>query len=304
MSRHISCLPLCESCLDSEAAELVRTVGESHFKERHSEFFSLSIYDTSWVSMIAKSDGDQRRWLFPESFIMLLESQSDHGGWEQGASDVDGILNTMAALLAMLWHQKSSLNDQHFESTPDRLSRPISSAISWLKTKLEGWDVEASDQVGFEMLVPSLLRLLEQEWIHFQFPGSRRLEQLNAAKLSKFDPHMLYSDKKSTLVHSLEAFVGMIDFDNIGHHLSDGSMMASPSSTAAYLIYSTKWDHAAERYLRRVSSDVVGGDRGGFPSAFPSTIFETSWVCSLTLFPISADRLLGLINLTPSGFCC
>ena len=278
MASQINDLPLCESFLDSEAAGFVRNVGRSHSKKVRSEFFSLSIYDTSWVSMVAKSEGNQRHWLFPESFVTLLACQSEQGGWEQGVSDIDGILNTMAALLAMLWHQKSPLDDNHFESTPDQLSRQISGAIGWLEKKLKSWDVEASDQVGFEILVPSLLRLLEQECIQFQFPASRRLEQLNASKLSKFKAHMLYSDKRSTLVHSLEAFVGTIEFDKVGHHLSDGSMMASPSSTAAYLIHSTKWDDAAEQYLRRVLSDSVGGDQGGFPSAFPSTIFETSWV--------------------------
>lgn len=278
MASQINGLPLSESFLDSEAAGFVRTVGRSHSKKVRSEFFSLSIYDTSWVSMVAKLEGDQRRWLFPESFVTLLAHQSDQGGWEQGVSDIDGILNTMAALLAMLWHQKSPLDDKHFDSTPDQLSRQISSAIGWLGMKLKSWDIEASDQVGFEILIPSLLRLLERECIQFQFPASRRLEQLNASKLSEFKAHKLYSDKRSTLVHSLEAFVGIIEFDKVGHHLSDGSMMASPSSTAAYLIHSTKWDDAAEQYLRRVLSDSVGGDQGGFPSAFPSTIFEASWV--------------------------
>ncbi len=290
MSHQNRCLPPCESCLTLEAAELTRSVEKSHFEGLHSEFFSLSIYDTSWVSMISKFNGNQRHWLFPESFIMLLESQSDQGGWEQGSSDVDGILNTMAALLAMKWHHESPLDDHHPESRPDQLAKRIASAVGWLKTKMQAWDVGTSDQVGFEMLIPSLLRLLERECIHFQFPASRRLEQLNAAKLSKSNPHMLYSDKASTLIHSLEAFVGIINFDNVSHHLRGGSMMASPSSTAAYLIYSTKWDDAAEQYLRRVYSNGVGGHQGGFPSASPSTIFETSWVCSFALSSCRTDH--------------
>ena len=278
MAYQISDPPVRESSLDSEAAELVRKIAKSHSMGLHSDFFSSSIYDTSWVSMIIKSEGEKRCWLSPDSFTMLLRSQSDQGGWEQGNSDIDMILNTMAGLLAMSWHQRCQFNDDHCDLMSNQLSKRISKAICWLGKKLEGWDIEASDQVGFEMLIPSHLRLLERERIHFQFPASRRLEQLNAAKLAKFDPQMLYSDTRSTLVHSLEAFVGIIEFDKIGHHLNDGSMMASPSSTAAYLIFSTKWNDAAERYLRRVLSNGVGDDQGGLPSAFPSTVFETSWV--------------------------
>lgn len=264
--------------LEVEAAELVRKLKDSQSNKIRSRFFSTSIYDTSWVSMVAKSEGPQQRWLFPMSFDFLLKSQSRQGGWEQGLSTVDGILNTLAALLSLLKHQRTPLDNGSTNLSPDQLGERISRATDWLQTNLQRWDVEATDQVGFEILIPSLLGLLSEYSIHFRFPASHRLKELNREKLSRFSTRMLYGEEKSTLIHSLEAFIRVVDFDKLHHHLTDGSMMASPSSTAAFLMYSSKWSDAAENYLRRVVSNSQDGDRGGFPSAYPSTVFEISWV--------------------------
>ncbi|KAF2864749.1 hypothetical protein BDV95DRAFT_508760 [Massariosphaeria phaeospora] len=44
------------------------------------------------------------------------------------------------------------------------------------------------------------------------------------------------------------------------------------------------WDEDAENYLRSVfEQKAIEGNRGGFPSAFPSTIFEISWVLDLLI---------------------
>lgn len=49
--------------------------------------------------------------------------------------------------------------------------------------------------------------------------------------------------------------------------------MASPSSTAAYLMHTTTWDNEAEDYQRHVISEGEGRGGGGVPSALPSTHF-------------------------------
>lgn len=71
----------------------------------------------------------------------------------------------------------------------------------------------------------------------------------------------------------------MIDFDKVAHHKVHGSMMASPSSTAAYLLNVSNWDDEAEAYLRQVIKSGAGRGSGGVPSAYPSMHFEYSWVC-------------------------
>ncbi|KAF2677878.1 hypothetical protein K458DRAFT_446746 [Lentithecium fluviatile CBS 122367] len=46
----------------------------------------------------------------------------------------------------------------------------------------------------------------------------------------------------------------------------------------------TEWDDEAEAYLQMVcQQQSATGHKGGFPSAFPSTIFETSWVLDTLL---------------------
>lgn len=54
--------------------------------------------------------------------------------------------------------------------------------------------------------------------------------------------------------------------------------MASPASTAAYLMNATPWDEEAEMYLRKAVKDGPGKGNGAVPSAFPTPIFEISWV--------------------------
>lgn len=263
--------------LHTEAALLVERLAKSVTVGPSLGLMSVSIYDTAWVSMISKVQNGQRQWLFPESFAVILDSQRTHGGWDPQASAVDSILNTMSALLAMLWHKKEDLQDT-LNSATDIQSR-IDKAITRLAEQLNTWEVKASDQVGFEVLIPSLLDVLAREKIVFDFPGSALLSSLRAQKLLHFTPELLYGPSQTTLVHSLEAMIGVIDFDKVRHHKIDGSMMASPSSTAAYLMFASAWDDDAEAYLRKVAKCGQGDSSGGFPSAFPTSVFEVSWVC-------------------------
>ncbi|KAL9122767.1 MAG: hypothetical protein Q9187_000684 [Circinaria calcarea] len=181
---------------------------------------------------------------------------------------------------------------------PDDVSSRISKARSFLQGQLEVWDVKASENVGFEILVPTLLQLLEQEGFNFNVPGLPALKALGNNKLAQFDPRMLYDSGQTrlTLVHSLEAFIGTIEFNNIGHLKASGSMMASPAATAAYLMNSSNWDEEAEQYLSTVIATGSGKGGGGVLSAFPTLIFELSWVLSTLLLAGFNPDDLGLEN--------
>lgn len=238
----------------------------------HRSLFSPVMYDTAWAAMISKIQEDGHRyWLFPECFQIILQDNCATGIWGSDVSKIDGILNATGVLLAILKHRDEPLV-RGSELPPD-LNARICDLVRWIDATLQEWNVATSDHVGFELLVPTLLRLLQQYDIVFDFPGAEILTTMNREKLGKFDVSSLYSPTKSTLVHSLEAFVGMLDFDKVKHHVHNGSMMASPSSTAAYLIHTSEWDDEAEAYMKRafVQSE-------GFASAAPTTIFECSWV--------------------------
>ncbi|KAI1459354.1 terpene synthase family protein [Annulohypoxylon moriforme] len=238
---------------------------------------SCAIYDTAWVSLVTKVVNGRRQWLFEECFTYILDNQSDNGSWKTGSSQVDAILNTAASLLSLKRHMDDSLQIRVVDG--NELRSRISAATQSLQSQLNMWDVVSSAHVGFEIIVPSLLELLEQEGIAFNFAGRPVLEQLRAAKLSGFKPEMLYGTHKPTAIHSLESFIGKIDFDRVAHHKVEGALMASPSSTAAYLINASDWDDESEAYLRHVIYSVGKGS-GGVPSAFPSTYFEYTWLLS------------------------
>ncbi|KAJ5941997.1 Phyllocladan-16-alpha-ol synthase [Penicillium verrucosum] len=241
-------------------------------------FMSPAVYDTAWVSMIQKPVDDHMAWLFPESFEYILSNQLEDGSWIMYASQIDGILNTSASLLSLKRHFTSPL--QISTISQESLAGRIDRATRALNAILDGWDVDATVHVGFEILVPALLGYLEIEGIVFSFPGRDRLFAVRDQKLARFKPDLLYMPVQTTALHSLEAFIGLIEFDRVRHHKVNGSFMASPSSTSAVLMNASEWDDECEEYLHHVIQSASGNRSGGVPSAFPSTTFEITWTLS------------------------
>jgi hypothetical protein len=266
--------------LVGEARSLVqRALG--NYDERYGfGTMSCAAYDTAWVSLVTKTVDGNQRWLFPECFQFLLETQSDAGGWEIGNSaPIDGILNTAASLLALKRH--IGIGSDILPQYDNRdLSERAERAAKSLQTKLAALDVSTTEHVGFEIIVPAMLDLLKAEdpSLVFDFPAHNSLMKIHESKMSRFRPEYLYSAQPMTALHSLEAFIGKIDFDRVRHHTAHGSMMGSPSSTAAYLMHASQWDDESEAYLRHVIKHAAGQGTGAVPSAFPSTHFESSWV--------------------------
>ncbi|KAF2026976.1 Ent-kaurene synthase, partial [Setomelanomma holmii] len=255
--------------------------------------FSPAVYDTAWISMVAKEGPDgKRRYLFPKAFSYLLETQLPNGSWPAYSATIDGVLNTLAALLAL----KVRSNDDSF--TRLELQERCQRAETAVRIMLKSWDIGSTDRVGFEVLVPGLLRFLEQKNIHFQFDGRAQLMKLSKSKTA-IAQHMVRAEKQTTILHSLEAFVGILNFDDARHHkLPNGSMLNSPASTAAYLMHSSEWDSEAEGYLRMVLDQYAAkGHKGGVPSAFPSPVFETSWIIVTLLKSGSTSQDLGATEL-------
>ena len=244
---------------------------------------TCSVYDTAWVACVSKTVSGRPQWLFPSSFSFVLDAQLPDGAWpahpcEDDTDEVDGILSTAAALFCLSQHVKAPLQLRHLDD--GSLSRRIEKGAESLSRALGGWRVLECNAVGFEILVPSLLDLLQREGIHFAFPGKELLLEIRDQKLAKVRPEMLYKSAPLALLHSLEAFHGHKDllFDRVAHQKIGGSMMASPSATASYLIRCPRWDEEAEAYLRLVLSNGEGRGSGGVPSAYPSTNFELTWV--------------------------
>ena len=249
---------------------------------------TCNVYDTAWVACVKKTVSGRSQWLFPSSFSYVLDSQASNGGWpahpgKESSDKVDEILSTMAALYCLTQHTKNPLQLRRLHD--GGLTKRLDKGTTRLGKMLDSWRVDLCKAVGFEVLIPSLLELLSKEGIRFDFPGRTLLLQLRDKKLSKIRPEMLYRNAPVALLHSLEAFHGCKDFsfDKVAHHKVGGSMMASPSATASYLIQCTNWDDEAEAYLHLVVSNGEGRGSGGVPSAYPSTNFEMTWVKHLHL---------------------
>jgi len=273
------------------ARQLISSIAAQVDAENGFTTLSSAVYDTAWVAMVEKEVDGKTSFLFPQCFDFLEAAQLPDGSWASETSLVDGIINSLAALLALKRRiHKNGLKEDA------RCSRSEAA----LRRMLSEWDIEETDRVGFEILVPKLLNLLEKEGVQFDFPGRKPLMHLNDQKLAKLRP-VLAGPVQTTLMHSLEALVGDFDFDKVKHHKTpEGSMLGSPSSTAAYLMNSSTWDADAEQYLRIVmNSRGLGEQFQGVPSAFPTTIFETAWVSTATL----SNRNLsdGSGDLYPSG---
>ncbi|TGJ87119.1 hypothetical protein E0Z10_g1665 [Xylaria hypoxylon] len=269
--------------LADDAKSLIRTALENYTDKYGLGAMSVAAYDTAWVAMVTKVVDGQKQWLFPECFEYVLSTQSEDGGWTIGSgAQIDGILNTAGPLLALKRHHAEPLQLQH--GAEDLASR-IEKATSSLKSQLADWDVSTTEHVGFEIIVPAILELLEKEdsSLVFEFASKKLLMKINNAKLSRFRPEFLYGPRRFTALHSLESFIGKLDFDKVKHHRVHGSMLGSPSSTAAYIMHASEWDDESEEYLRHVIKFAAGRGSGAVPSAFPSTHFEITWMLSTLL---------------------
>ncbi|PYI10667.1 aphidicolan-16beta-ol synthase [Aspergillus sclerotiicarbonarius CBS 121057] len=242
---------------------------------------TCTVYDTTWVSLVTKSIDGQKQWLFPESFQYILATQSEDGSWaNESQAPIDGVLNTAAALLALKEHRDNPLQ---LNLDPNDIEQRITHGTTALRSCLATWDVMTTNNVGFEVIVPSVLKMLEDHGFVFEFRGKEALMKIHDAKMSRFKPEMLYSTSRSTITHSLESLIGRIDFDRLAQHKVLGSMFASPSSTAAYLMHCSQWDDEAEAYLRHAIEGSAGQGSGGVPGVFPTTHFEYTWILSTLL---------------------
>lgn len=270
--------------MSCDAASLLKTLSGKFGQGYGLGSMSCSIYDTAWISCVSKHSGaGLRQWLFPSSFLFILDSQHADGGWHwppQGSHECadSTILSSLAALFSITQHNKHPFQLSQLQ---DKANNHLKRGIDFVAKGLRRCGRTGSYSVGFEILVPALLTLLEKEGVIFHFPGSQKLFERRDAKLSRV-PMGRLDRMPSTILHSLEAFYGdkRFSFDSLRSRLVYGSMMASPSATAAYLMRCNEWDDSAEAYLRLTLSNGAGQGSGGVPSAFPSTNFELIWVCA------------------------
>ena len=146
--------------ITKEARELVHFLATQCDSEHGVGSMSPAPYDTAWVAMIEKKGGDGlSRPLFPEAYDYLEKTQSSDGSWAAETSDADGIVNTLAALLALRKREKQ------LEAARADNEKRCRAAEGALHRMLNSWNPNNTDRVGLEVLVPNLLKLLEAEGV-------------------------------------------------------------------------------------------------------------------------------------------
>ncbi|KAI9708936.1 MAG: hypothetical protein M1820_003630 [Bogoriella megaspora] len=276
-----------------EVLKIITERCENHAQIMSFGSFSPSLYDIAWLSLTPTEENPNAD-LFPQCLEVVLRAQQSDGTWPSYASSTDGIVVSLAALLSIATHRARTPSSSKENKT---FTHCIQQGTSGLYELLHSWDVENAVHVGFELLVIALLRQLEKFAIKVEFPGRNKLTQLYQKKLMVFSPELLYGPTRTTLLHSVEVFAEIIDFEKISHHCSeDLGIFGSPAATAAYLIHSPKWDKRAETYLRRVVASCGGSEN--VPSAFPTALFEISWAISSMLSPVVEESSLGNVDLS------
>lgn len=151
--------------------------------------FSASAYDAAWAALVERPGPDVAMELaFADCLDFLLQAQQADGSWRSDPGRLLGsILNTMAALLALQRRAQSNF----FPSGPDLASR-CAKAKAVLVGMVRSWDIASWDLVGLEVIMPALMRLLDEYGYHFEeeLPGKHgtSLTAMSEKKVSKLFP--------------------------------------------------------------------------------------------------------------------
>ncbi|CAF4343606.1 unnamed protein product, partial [Adineta steineri] len=188
-----------------EANALLKKIVDQYDEDHELRTLNSSIYDTAWVSMIDKSINGERQWLFPDAFQFILDCQSSTGGWQVDCPSIDGIVSTLVCLLSLKRHQSTI---HLWKESQDSIVHRIDTAIAFLNSQLNDWEVMKTERVAFELIIPTLFDLLEEEFgITFKFRDCAALLALNRKKkMSMIKDSMIY-ETQSSCHHTLEAFI-------------------------------------------------------------------------------------------------
>jgi halimadienyl-diphosphate synthase len=240
---------------------------QSMVADQHPEFgggaMSAAAYDTAWVAMV-RSPSEPQRLAFPLSLTWLLEYQNEDGSY--GGPFPHTLVPTLAALLCL----------RRAPQQQERTLQAAARAQAYLTESLPRWNVARHESIGFELVVPGLLRELQALGVELPFPARQALMAVHDEKLALFDPSRLY-ERSSSMAFSLEGFGARLDWTRLRRQQHpNGNYGCSPASTAAALIFGP-WDAAAARWLSYLYERGCDGQPGAMPNAFSIDTFEVGW---------------------------
>lgn len=221
-------------------------------------------YDTSWAARLRNPDGSLA---YPHLLRELVERQHPDGSWGgQIPYSYDRLLSTVAVV---------SLLAQVGDRRHDEEQRLAGERYVWQQVnKLEPG---VHRTVGFEMILPTLLKEGEELGLDLPYNQLRFYEEERQKKLSLLPTHRLF-ERRTTALFSLEAFADGVDLDGVTNMLSaDGSMADSPSATAWLLGQVPDWRTRLPKSTAYLESLLKRYD-AGLPTMAPYDIFARAWI--------------------------
>ncbi|MBN1873823.1 MAG: cyclase [Anaerolineae bacterium] len=234
-------------------------------------------YDTAWIARLVEI-GEPIGELALE---WLRQNQLEDGSW--GTKELyyahDRVISTLAAINALVRRGRAK-------------DRPLlQRAETALEQIIKDLDKDpAGDTVGFELLVPTLMYEAKAlGGIHYQnYDFITKLIPYRSAKLAALP-------KKTINRHVTTAFSSeMAGFDNKNLINIDelqevnGSVGASPSATAYFVLYLNRQESLAIKYLREIAP------QGMAPNVAPFDAFEPAWILWYLILTDLDTQLLDL----------
>ncbi len=240
-----------------------------------------TVYDTAWVARLI----DLGEPMGERALQWLREKQLPDGSWGAEAPLYyhDRVICTLAAMNVL-----ARYGDYEDQRRLERAEHIVQRMVKCLPSDAAG------ATVGFEMIVPTLIREANEVMdLHTQ-NGDRLLEKLiphRSAKLSALPSKMI--NRKVTIAHSSEMAgndgLHLLDMENLQE--SNGSVGHSPSATAYFIRYIRPGDPLALNYLE----DVTEG--GAVPNVVPFDVFEQAWTLwNFSLIESLDENLLELCD--------
>nr|MBA3789971.1 hypothetical protein [Rubrobacter sp.] len=221
-------------------------------------------YDTSWAARLRNADGSLA---YPGLLVGLTNRQHPDGSWGGSVPYAyDRMLTTLSVVLLLA---RVGNREQ------DQEQREAGQRYIWLNAAT--LEREAHRTVGFEMILPTLLREGEDLGLDLPYAQLRHYDEERRKKLSLLPAERLFK-RRTTALFSLEAFAGRADLDDVAGLLSgDGSVAGSPSSTAWFLGQAPDWREQHPQSAAYLEGLMPLYD-AGLPTMAPYDVFARAWV--------------------------
>jgi halimadienyl-diphosphate synthase len=240
-------------------------------------------YDTAWVARVPDRNAANFP-AFPTALDWVLQHQHNDGSW--GAQTVyhhDRLLSTLRAALTLAFWQDRQGHTKWAERINGAI-RAIWRHASWL-------DRDPYELVGFELIFPTLVEEACARGFTLPLRAFEQVMKIRDDKIKRAPLELVYS-LRTPLLFSAEFLGATVDIKRLSTLLDDeGSLGASPSASAYYLIHNPEGD-ATRGYLRR----VVEHGEGGAAAVDPIDVFEPAWALynAMLVWP-NADEIAPIV---------